>query len=74
MLKDILDINKNLSPTLESVSLENLLDQSLGTVIRLHPDAKVTVTSDLESSRKILADKGQLIRVLTNLIENAFQA
>ena len=74
MLKDVLDINKKSAPTLESVSLQNLIDQSLGTVIRLYPDAKVTVTADLESTHKILADKGQLIRVLTNLIENAFQA
>jgi signal transduction histidine kinase len=74
MLTDILDISRNMEPKLEEVSMGDLIDQALNTVTRIYPTAQITVTYELHHRHAIHADREQILRVLTNLIENAFQA
>ncbi len=74
MLQDILDISRNMQPSLEVVSIPEIVEQAVATVTRLYPLSQVSVTYDFKHTSRVMADKNQLLRVFSNIIENAFQA
>lgn len=74
MLQDILDISRNMEPSKEEVSIGDVIEQAVGTVTQLFLKNEVKICYEFEHRHAITGDKGQLLRVLTNLVENAFHA
>ncbi len=75
MLADIMEVgsaSKNL--ILEPVSPESLLESTLGEVVRIFPDARVSFHFELSHIHMVDVNIQKISRVFSNIISNAFQA
>jgi len=74
MIRDILDVSRKMRPNLEALSVGSLMDRLGETINRLYPESKVKLQLDFRRRHSVMADPEQLMRVLMNLVENAYQA
>jgi|GEM_PF-2434913 len=74
MIRDILDISRDMSLSLEPVSVAGLIEQLHGNLTRLYPDTQVKFSFDILRRHRVMADPEKLMRVLMNIGENAIQA
>jgi signal transduction histidine kinase len=74
MIRDILDMGREVNLSLEPVSVARLVEQLHGTLTRLYPENRVKFSFDIRQRHRVMADSEQLMRVLINIGENAVQA
>ncbi len=74
MIRDILDMGREMSLSLEPIPVPRLVEQLHATLTRLYPDTKVKFSFDIRQRHRVMADPEQLMRVLMNIGENAIQA
>jgi two-component sensor histidine kinase len=74
MLNDIIDIGKDVKPNLQSVSPADLVNAATKEIMRLNPNSGVTFVHEFSHKQMVRADREQVHRVLSNLLENALQA
>jgi signal transduction histidine kinase len=74
MIRDILDVSRKMKPNLEVVSVGTLMDRLGETISRLYPNTNTRLKLDFRRRHRVMADPEQLMRVLMNLVENAYQA
>src|SRR5690606_25566128 len=74
MIRDVLDVSRKMRPNLNVVPVASVMERLWETIQRIYPDSKVKFTLDFRRKHHVLADSEQLMRILVNLTENAFQA
>ncbi len=74
MIRDILDISREMTLTLEPIPVSRLVEQLHGSLVRLYPDNQIKFSFDIRQRHRVMADPNQLMRVLMNIGENAIQA
>jgi signal transduction histidine kinase len=74
MIRDILDMGREVHLSLEPVPVARLVEQLHGTLARLYPENRVKFSFDIRQRHRVMADTEQLMRVLINIGENAVQA
>jgi len=74
MIRDILDMGREMTLSLEPIPVPRLVEQLHSSLTRLYPDNKVKFTFDIRQRHRVMADPEQLMRVLMNIGENAIQA
>lgn len=74
LLKDVLEFSSQteLSCTLEDP--QSLVMAALGDVFQANPNADIAVRSDLYHGHMIRGDRGRLLRVISNIVQNAIEA
>lgn len=74
MLRDILDVSRKMKPNPEVVSIGTLMDRLEETIHSHFAESKVKLKLDYRRRHRVMADPEQLMRVLLNLLDNAYQA
>lgn len=74
MIRDILDVSRKMKPNLEVLSVGTLMDRLEDQIHTHFSDSKVTLKLDYRRRHRVMADPEQLMRVLLNLLDNAYQA
>ncbi len=74
MIRDILDMGREVNLSLQPVSVARLVEQLHGILTRLYPENRVKFLFDIRQRHRVMADAEQLMRVLINIGENAVQA
>jgi len=73
MLADIVDIDNNAAPNLQPTGPGDLVLQALHDAFAVNNGADVEISGRLRNTLEIMAERGRLVRVMTNIIENAVQ-
>lgn len=73
LLQNFRDFSRHPVPTLRPVNLAGLIKEVLQTYADHHPQVRVDCKG-VDSGLKILLDQGQMKRVFSNLLKNAFEA
>jgi signal transduction histidine kinase len=74
MIRDILDMGREVNLSLAPISVARLVEQLHGTLTRLYPQNRVKFSFDIRQRHRVMADTEQMMRVLINIGENAVQA
>src|SRR5690606_14642095 len=74
MLRDILDIDRELRPEPQNISLHRLAEHTLDILHRLHPTSAIKFELNIATDLKAHADPEHIMRVLMNLADNGFEA
>ncbi len=74
MIRDILDMGRDVNLSVEPVSVARLVEQLHETLARLYPENRVKFSFNIRQRHRVMADREQLMRVLINIGENAVQA
>ena len=75
MIQDVMEIgSSNASLSTEAVSPESLIEISLNEVFRIRSKADVEISYDFQHSHLIQANGLKVLRVFSNIIDNAIQA
>lgn len=74
MLDDVMEIGRISKPDTSPASISSLLDIALENVIQLYPESDIHFYYDFKHTNLLQIDKMKILRVLTNIIENAVQA
>jgi len=74
MIRDILDMGRKMTLSLEPVLVPRLVEQLHSSLTRLYPDNKVKFSFDIRQRHRVMADPEQIMRVLMNIGENAIHA
>lgn len=74
MLSDIVEIDSESQSELHPERPGSLIAQSLREAFAAHQNTYMRISSQLSSTLEVNADRSKIIRVITNIIENAIQA
>jgi nitrogen-specific signal transduction histidine kinase/CheY-like chemotaxis protein len=75
MIKDVMELGSTAGMVLtEPAHPESLLVLALGDVIRIHPQCRVDFAYDFQHHFRVMANSDKIMRVITNIIENAVHA
>jgi signal transduction histidine kinase len=74
MIRDILDVSRDLRPSLENISVGLIVERLKRDIDALFPESKDRITFSFRRRHRVTADPEQINRVLINLVENAVYA
>lgn len=74
MVKDIIEVGRQASPLTEDVALESLISTALTDVFQTKSDSRIDFKFDLKHDGLVHVDPPRILRVLTNIIDNAVEA
>ncbi len=74
MLADVMEIGSSSVKLIqEAVSPESIIESTLGDVVRIYPDAKISFSYDFEHTHLAYVHVQKISRVFSNIVDNAFQ-
>ena len=74
LLQDIMEMGSTGKPMTEPVSPESLLEASIAEIFRLRQGAEIQISYDFKHTHMIDVDGLKVLRVFSNIIDNAVQA
>lgn len=74
LIADVMDIDRDLKTNMQPIIIDNLLSTSLEQVFRVSANTKIRFHYHFKHTGKMIADEHQLLRVISNILENAEQA
>lgn len=74
LLHDVLEIDRKAPPVCAPESIVEILKQSIVDVVRVHASAVIEFEYELGHKASILVERQKITRVITNMLNNAFEA
>lgn len=74
MIQNVMDIGRDVSLNIKPVGIQSILLQCIEQVFRLSKNQNIIFRYNFRHRGKILVDEQQLVRVFSNILENAEQA
>ncbi len=74
LLQDIMEMGSTADPMKEPVSPESLIEASLNEIFRLRQGSEIEISYDFKHTHMIDVDSLKVLRVFSNIIDNAVQA